>query len=130
MEPSDDLMIHRTMNGCSTTELHLVPFLQNKAIILSHYPKHSFNFYLQAVVAMIILAEKGHLMSEVLVERGCHEILFEVLENYNDNQGKVVTDVFILQSPFVLAESHDKLQQSRILLVATYTLKGKFRLTE
>ncbi|XP_041348341.1 leucine-rich repeat serine/threonine-protein kinase 2-like isoform X2 [Gigantopelta aegis] len=41
----------------------------------------------EAVVAMNILAEKSHLMSEVLIERGCHEILFQILETYDENQG-------------------------------------------
>ncbi|XP_071082435.1 leucine-rich repeat serine/threonine-protein kinase 2-like [Haliotis cracherodii] len=41
----------------------------------------------EAVVAMQILAEKSQRMSEVLVTRDCHEVLFRILENFDADQG-------------------------------------------
>ena len=51
----------------------------------------------QAVVAMQILAERGlegekrsqtSLMSEALVEERCHEVLFQILEGFDDDEGE------------------------------------------
>ncbi|XP_046544491.1 leucine-rich repeat serine/threonine-protein kinase 2-like [Haliotis rubra] len=41
----------------------------------------------EAVVAMHILAEKSQRMSEVLVNKDCHEVLFCILENFDADQG-------------------------------------------
>ncbi|KAK6177346.1 hypothetical protein SNE40_015465 [Patella caerulea] len=56
-----------------------------RMIMLTH--KSVSSIQREAVVLMQILAEKGRPMSEVLVKQGCHEILFQILERYDDDRG-------------------------------------------
>ncbi|ESO88803.1 hypothetical protein LOTGIDRAFT_165219 [Lottia gigantea] len=56
-----------------------------KMIMMTH--KNVLSVQREAVVFMQILAEKGKRMSKILVNQGCHELLFQILEKYVDDKG-------------------------------------------
>ena len=81
-------------------------------------------FVQQAVVAMQLLAEQGleaekqglegqkrsrcSLMSESLIDQGCHELLFQILERFDDTEGEqhrvqVCLDLFSTSCTALLA---------------------------